>query len=289
MLKKLFRPAVDNFLVSACQKTLHKHKTKIIVVTGDGFTSIARELIYEILREKYPVRRSLESSESEFSIPLTVLGVNLYPKSFWEWANTLLKVSYNLKNQKPYEHFLIIEVNLTIEKQLKKWMGILKPETLFIVGKAGFDYSDFSFKKIVKINAQTTDDILIPFKIGINQIGKFYRIDESKIVDVFDKFELPDTKIRFLKGVNNSFIIDATQTLIPTNIDTVVELIPQEETSRKIIITEFKTDTSALKKDGFIINPPKYSPKEGDIIILRGNRHRVHQKYAYLISEYDGL
>ena len=84
----------------------------IIAVTGEYDLSTLREILYSIVSINYNARRNLERTESEFSIPLTILGVLYYPNGYLQWIFLILKIFIiRVKSQ---------HVNKTHNRQLQK-------------------------------------------------------------------------------------------------------------------------------------------------------------------------
>ena len=175
-MKKIFRKPFRYILSILTKAVIAKHKPTVIAVMGDGQTSIAREIIYEVIATTYPARRNLESPESEFSVPLTILGYPKYPKTLLDWLKMIGKTTVQFFKVKPYHHFLVLELNSIDLNILKYWLDITTSDVALIVGNTPINYSNYNFKKIIKVSAKDLDDILGPFKIAARQIAKFYNI-----------------------------------------------------------------------------------------------------------------
>jgi len=286
MLNKIFRKPYRELLAKLTAQTLHKHKPNVIVVMGDGQTSIGRELVYHMIKSKFPARRNLESPEAEFSVPLTVLGYPNYPEKHWEWVWILIKSFFLIKKNPPHKHFLILELNFIDSEILSYWLKVIAPETTLIVGKVPLDYSEFSIKKVVKISNTHPEEVLKPFEMAAQQIGRYYKLSSEEIDNAIKTFSLPSSKIRFFPGINNSIIIDATHYYFPIKLNSVLELVINDtDVGQKIIFTDNKKDIKLLKKhSGWEINPGNYTPKDNDVIVLRGNKLKNMHKFEYLFA-----
>ena len=285
MIKKILRKPYRKALTKLVEAAIKKHKPVIIVVMGDGQTSVGREIIYNILKTKFPVRRNIESPEAEFSVPLTVLGYLKYPKNFVRWLVVTTRFYFSIKTKPPYKHFLVLELNFTDPEILSHWLKVLKPETALIVGKVPIDYSEFNIKKVVKISSTHPEDILKPFYIATIQIGRYYRLDKNNVNEAIENFTLPSSKIRLYPGKDGSTIIDATHFQLPINLDSALELADAAgESGEKYIFTDLPNDIKSLKGSDWKINPKNYQPNQNDIIILRGNRKTISDKYSYLFE-----
>ncbi len=291
LVNSVFRKPYRFLLTKLTLETLEKHRPNVIAVMGDGQTSIARETIYYVIREKYPARRNLESPEAEFSIPLTILGYPSYPKTYFEWFWLLFKVKLSLNSIKPYKHFLVLELNFVDGDLLDYWLKIIKPETALIVGGVPVDYGKYDFEKVVKIHSMQTDDILGPYKIAVTQIGRFYKINSQEIDKYMRTFSLPSSKIRYFPGENGSFIIDATHYYFPIKLEAVLDLVDykSEEIGKYVIFTDSKKDKFHLKRSHWIVNPKNYVPERHDLVVIRGKRINKLNQLSHLFVSHKPI
>ena len=78
-LKELFKKLIVYILVLEAMAVLKKHKPFIIGVTGNLGKTSTKDSIYAVMKDRFDVRRSEKSMNSEFGVPLTILG----EKSAW--------------------------------------------------------------------------------------------------------------------------------------------------------------------------------------------------------------
>jgi len=289
MLRKILRKPARKILIFLTSKVLEKHKPTIVSVMGDGQTSIAREVVYQVLSEKFPTRRNLETPEAEFSIPLTIIGYPEYPRSYLAWIKMIGKTIVQISTLKPYKHFLVLELNSTDTDILDTWLKITTSEVVLVVGKTPIDYEKYKFKKIVKISSSNSENILGPYKIAARQIAKFYEIDDSVVEKLFDTIELPNSKVRFFPGVNGSFVIDATHYYLPTKLASVLEVVdPNQEEGNTVIFTDNSQDKKYLDQNtnhlSLEVNPSNCAPRINDVIIIRGDRVKKLNEHKNLIN-----
>lgn len=288
MFKKILRKPYKKLLKKLTTRVLQKHSPIVIVVTGDGQTSIAREMVYAVMKHTFPVRRNLESPEAEFSVPLTILGYEKYPTSGFDWILVLFRGVYNLHTLKPYKHVLVLELNFITDNLIREWLELTKPETILIVGGIPIDYTVYKFKKIIKLSSNESNNFLGPFKIAVRQIARFYNISNDKVDETYENFSLPPSKIRFFPGKNNTTILDATHYYFPIKLEAVLEMVdPQED--RIIIFSKISQDQDLLHNKKFIHNPINYKPEKNDLIILRGEKSKVIPKYESLFAKNSPL
>ncbi len=297
IVNKLLRRPARALLKLITLAVIKKHKPTIVAILGDGHTSIARELIYQVLSAQHPVRRNLESPEAEFSVPLAILGYPNYPTNYYEWLKMVGKTTVQIFTIAPYEHFLVLELNSVKPDILKYWLeittsqSVVSANTVVVIGKTPIEYQKYNFKKVIKIANNEYLDLLGPVKIAANEIGKFYKIDPKNIDIALNSSSLPPSKIRFLDGTNGSLVIDATHYYYPTNLEAVIELVSLEDIQREksslVIYSQSKEDQDILKKHSpelWTINPQNYTPRNNDVIILRGDRVKQLYNFRQLIN-----
>jgi len=256
------------------------------VVLGDGQTAIGREIVFHLIKSEFPARRNLESPEAEFSVPLCVLGQPSYPTGAADWLWLPLKSLLAINKNPAHRHFLILELNFTNPELLTYWLEVLKPETALIAGQLPVDYSQFGIKKVVKINQTHPDELLKPFMMAAEQIGRYYRLEPTDINLALSTFTLPTSKIRFFPGAGGSTIIDATHYYFPVQLSSVLELIGDDlETSNRIIFTTDKRDLAYLQKfPQWVINPKGHTPKQNEVFVLRGDKRYILAKFGHLFA-----
>lgn len=251
---RIFARGLLGFLTTL---TIKKHKPTVICILGEGETSIAREILYENIHQKFPARRNLEILEAEFGIPLTVLGILSYPDSILKWTALVAMAIARIFYLKPYKHFLILELPEIDSAITRFWLGKLNPQYILIQGK---------FNTAVKMPQSKTykDVLLLLGKLGIDKITK----------------ELPQARIKVCKGINNSTIIDATFFYTPSPMQAVLEIIDKDtaglpaQAGKIILLSDSKKDqTDTLKFfPKTIINPANPQVSQKDIVIIRGNK-----------------
>lgn len=235
--------------------TIRKHKPEIIVVTGNGQTSLAREYIYSLLYKKAPTRRNLEIPESEFSIPLTVFGEFSYPKNKLAWVPVILKVFILLIKNDSYKHTLILEVSDLDATSYNYWTKILNPK--------------FTINIDSSIELTSKENLIPNLKKLLSELIYYFKLDNSYFENQVAKTNFPSPRINFKKGKFGEFIIDARHYYYPPALNSAIELTTNL-TGRKIIYTKDKNDLEILKNSDFLINPKNIVFSKTDVVILRG-------------------
>lgn len=132
MMKKIFKKIVVCIITLLARVVLYKYAPKIIAVTGSVGKTSTKDAICIVLKEKFFVRCSPKTYNSEVGVPLTILGC----ENGWESINKWIKVFLEglalifLKNH--YPALLVVEVGADRPgdiAQIAKW---LKPDTVVV-------------------------------------------------------------------------------------------------------------------------------------------------------------
>ncbi len=264
------RYILRSVLGTLARLVLAKHNPDIIVVTGNGQTSLVREYLYTLLYEKFPVRRNIEMPEAEFAIPLCIFGNYSYPRRKIGWFAIVIKVFIQLIKVKPYKHILIVEISFFDPYIINYWMAILRPKFKVSV-KPEIDFTNITNSK----------EILLSL---IADIQNSYSLDQQYVDTQLTKTSLPISRIKIVKGKNKSLVVDARHYYFPAPLKSVVEIVSALE-GNTIIFTNIENDLSIIQNLSLSwkINPTNYKPNESDVIILRGQKVANRNLSEYLL------
>lgn len=260
--------------------TIAKHRPTIISITGDGQTSVAREVLYYVLREGFPVRRNLELPEAEFSVSITVFDYPNYPESKLEWLWLVLKVTLQLLTVRPYSHMLVLELAPTSQRVLDSWLQYLHPHILMTVGN-----SMLSLTKRVGTHQVEVGDEPGEIDLATKRIALGLGMDEVDIELGRAMVSFPEPRVRFLTGNTDQVVVDATHYYFPLKLNSVLELVDGFG-DRKVAFTPYELDIKLLQENGWEVNPDHYAGERSDVVLLRGRRTAefIHYKKILGIS-----
>lgn len=126
-MKDLFKPLVVKLLQWEAKLVLARHKPFIIGVTGNLGKTSTKDAIFAVLKDHLHVRRSEKSLNSEFGVPLTILG----EKSGWSnplaWLFILARGLF-VAWDKEYPTHLVLEIGADRPGDIKSITEWLHPD-----------------------------------------------------------------------------------------------------------------------------------------------------------------
>lgn len=130
-MKDLIKPLVVRLLVWEATLVLSRHKPFIVAVTGNLGKTSTKDAIFAVMKDSFHVRRSEKSMNSEFGVPLTILG----EKSGWSnplhWIMILargLAVAFG----KQYPTHLVLEIGADRPGDIKSICSWLTPDITIV-------------------------------------------------------------------------------------------------------------------------------------------------------------
>jgi len=126
-MKDLIKSLVVRALIWEAQAVLLRHKPYIIGVTGNLGKTSTKDAIYAVMKDHFHVRRSEKSMNSEFGVPLTILG----EKSGWnnpiKWILVLAR-GFFVPFDKEYPTHLVLEIGADRPGDIKSIASWIKPD-----------------------------------------------------------------------------------------------------------------------------------------------------------------
>lgn len=131
-MKTLLRSLVASFLAVLARSIVKKYQPTIVMVTGSVGKTSTKDAVAAALSERYFLRASEKSYNSEFGVPLTIIGA----RNPWENATAWLKVIQEaltlilLPNH--YPKLLVLEVGADRPGDLAKILAIATPDAVVV-------------------------------------------------------------------------------------------------------------------------------------------------------------
>lgn len=132
-MKNFFKKIVIAALTAEAKIVIRRYNPRIIAVTGSVGKTSAKDAIFAALKGSKKVRKSEKSYNSEFGVPLAILGC----RSGW---NNLLFWFYNLArgawlasfSNSDYPEMLVLEIGADHPNDIRKITSWLKPDVAVV-------------------------------------------------------------------------------------------------------------------------------------------------------------
>lgn len=132
-MRAILRNILKNILGYLSRRSVIKHNTEIIIITGWAGTRVVRELAYNLLSDEFNVRRNTTEVWWDLSVPLTILGYNDCQRSIFGWILLIIKALYSIIFNPTYPHKIIININTSVEDIAEFWSKYFDPHIVVIL------------------------------------------------------------------------------------------------------------------------------------------------------------
>lgn len=126
-MKDLIKPLIIIALTWEAKMVLRRHEPYIIGVTGNLGKTTTKDCIYAVLKDNVHVRRSEKSMNSEFGVPLTILGQKSAWNNPFKWVVVLIKGLLVIFD-KEYPTHLVLEIGADRPGDIKSITSWIKPD-----------------------------------------------------------------------------------------------------------------------------------------------------------------
>ncbi|RJQ30601.1 UDP-N-acetylmuramoyl-tripeptide--D-alanyl-D-alanine ligase [Candidatus Parcubacteria bacterium] len=111
-MKSIIKRIILRILKLEAKLILSRFKPKIIAITGTAGKTSTKEAIALVLRENFRVRKSEKSYNSEFGVPLTIIGAKTGWDSPGRWIGIISKGLKVLLFSREYPEILVLETGV---------------------------------------------------------------------------------------------------------------------------------------------------------------------------------
>jgi UDP-N-acetylmuramoyl-tripeptide--D-alanyl-D-alanine ligase len=126
-MKDLIKPIVVYLLILEAKLVLKNKKPFIIGVTGNLGKTSTKDAIYAVMKDHFHVRRSEKSMNSEFGVPLTILGEKSGWNNPFSWIGILLRGAF-APWSKSYPTHLVLEIGADRPGDIKSIASWVHPD-----------------------------------------------------------------------------------------------------------------------------------------------------------------
>jgi UDP-N-acetylmuramoyl-tripeptide--D-alanyl-D-alanine ligase len=131
-MKQLIKKFIIAIITVEARLILWRHKPKIVAVVGSVGKTSTKEAIASVLKDKFSIRKSVKSYNSEIGVPLVVLGGKSGWNSPFLWLINIVKGIKTIFFEKNYPEWLVLELGVERPKDMKRLSSWLKPNIVVI-------------------------------------------------------------------------------------------------------------------------------------------------------------
>ena len=131
-MKSIFKKIIIAVIQAEAKLILRKYKPKIVAITGSVGKTSAKDAIYTVFSGSYYVRKSQRSYNSEFGVPLTIIGAMSGWNNPFIWLYNIVAGLGVILLKNHYPEWLILEVSVDQPGDMRKITSWLKPDIVVI-------------------------------------------------------------------------------------------------------------------------------------------------------------
>jgi UDP-N-acetylmuramoyl-tripeptide--D-alanyl-D-alanine ligase len=131
-MKSLLKSLVASLLALLARAVVRKYRPKVIMITGSVGKTSTKDAVAAALSEKHFVRASEKSYNSEFGVPLTILGAKNPWTDAHKWIRVIEEGIALLLLPSHYPKVLVLEVGADRPGDLARILKIVTPDAVVV-------------------------------------------------------------------------------------------------------------------------------------------------------------
>jgi UDP-N-acetylmuramoyl-tripeptide--D-alanyl-D-alanine ligase len=131
-LKNFLRGIFADVLAALARAIIRKYNPTIVMITGSVGKTSTKDAVAAALAQNYFVRKSDKSFNSDFGVPLTIIGVNNPWTNFLAWLGVFGEALLLIFLPTHYPKLLVLEVGADRPGDLARILRIAKPDAVVV-------------------------------------------------------------------------------------------------------------------------------------------------------------
>lgn len=116
-------------LATLARLIVKKYKPKVIGITGSVGKTSTKEMLSNVLANKFRVRSSIKNYNNEFGLPLTIIGLESPGKNIFGWLKIFFEAEKLLLfKDASYPEVLVLEMGIDREGDMDYLLSIVRPD-----------------------------------------------------------------------------------------------------------------------------------------------------------------
>ncbi len=121
------RSFVASVIAVLARRILAKYRPTVVGVTGSVGKTATKDAVFAVLSKRFRVRRSRKNYNTEFGVPLTVIGLESPGKNPLGWLLVLLRGAGLLLFREEYPEVLVLELGVDRPGDMARHLGVAAP------------------------------------------------------------------------------------------------------------------------------------------------------------------
>lgn len=131
-MKNFLKSFVAYCLAILSRAILRKYKPQVVMITGSVGKTSTKDAVAACLKEKFYLRASEKSYNSEFGVPLTIIGAKNPWLNFWRWITVLEEALALFVFKNHYPKLLVLEVGADRPGDLRRILDFVTPDAVVV-------------------------------------------------------------------------------------------------------------------------------------------------------------
>ncbi|MDP3785032.1 MAG: UDP-N-acetylmuramoyl-tripeptide--D-alanyl-D-alanine ligase [bacterium] len=135
-MREFLKKTVIAVLTWEAKLILKKYRPKIVAITGSVGKTSTKDAVAKVLEARFRTRKSEKSYNSEFGVPLAIIGAKTGWDSALKWLEAIWQGLTAIVSKEKYPEILVLEVGADRPGDIKKIRAWLKPDVAIITALA---------------------------------------------------------------------------------------------------------------------------------------------------------
>lgn len=131
-MKQLLKKIIISVITTQAGWVIRRHKPTIIAITGSVGKTSTKDAIYDAIKKSVHARKSQKSFNSEFGVPLTVLGLRNGWNNPWQWVWNIVDGTCTALFSRTFPDVLVLETGVDTPGDMKQLTNWLTPDIVVL-------------------------------------------------------------------------------------------------------------------------------------------------------------
>ena len=131
-MKNILKITIAEILAFVARSVVRRYRPRIVMITGSVGKTSTKDAVATVLADRFLVRKSEKSFNSEFGVPFTILGVKNPWRNPLAWGSVIKNTIALLFLPNHYPNMLVLEVGADKPGDLSRILRIATPDAVVV-------------------------------------------------------------------------------------------------------------------------------------------------------------